>query len=690
MFKEPVDVAFPLAGGLDYVTPGLLLPPGKMLTCENMEIIGGKSGYYIPAGYERCTDNVLPSETNVFYFVVSNASGAIAIDDSFTDGTRVVKSLVANDSPQDSDVIVVASHDSGFVESSTFTGASETFDFDNLLADTSDYTKAQIEAFNAQAIEQTRSAIPEVSGSGDIHGGFRREGVNYVFRGTGLYKGTSYGWTAVTMDEVIHFDGGLSEFDIGETITNSSASAVVVSMTKQSGAWDGSATGYITVNNVSGTITDNVQLIGTASVVRAVANGVNSAITLPNSGKYETKNYNFTNLVNNTSTYGVNGTGPAFEFDGTSYIPILNQDTTVDAPDVPYHINIHQERTQLVYPGGIMAYGVSGDPRAIANSDLYSGTYSTGSEITGIKTIHGNAAIIFTNESAWMLMGDGVYTAPTHNWTWFEFGEDIGAIEWSISAHGSPVYMSGSGIYQLTATETSGGFASPNIAEFIQPLLDANKSKVVGSLWVREKSQYRVFFSDGYAVYIAFNGGQVAGATKMKFPCGITNVWSEVEGEKQYMFFTSDDGYLYRMDSGGTFDTDYIEGSFRTPFYKYGSSRIEKLFDQMIIEFSSPSIFTSETEITFTTNHNYGSLDSPRPISETLSEVESVGGYYGDNAGYGNFAWSGPVVSEIQAYLDGYGANMSMLLSYKTKYTNPFAFLTVVVDFIELGRKGQA
>jgi hypothetical protein len=139
------------------------------------------------------------------------------------------------------------------------------------------------------------------------------------------------------------------------------------------------------------------------------------------------------------------------------------------------------------------------------------------------------------------------------------------------------------------------------------------------------------------------------------------------------------------MDSGNSFDDDDITGSFRVPFFHYGNNRRLKRFPQMLIEFDTPVLLTGDTEIFYTVNHAYGKTGYPRPAVESMTEVDGVGGLYGANAGFGAFVWGGAVVSEILAYLDGYGPNMSILVTFKTKYDDVFTFLSATVDYIELG-----
>ena len=70
-FQEPTDLEFILNGGLDLVSTNSMMHPGNLIFCKNLEIVGGRVGYSIPGGYEKCTNDTVPSDTNVYFFTPS-------------------------------------------------------------------------------------------------------------------------------------------------------------------------------------------------------------------------------------------------------------------------------------------------------------------------------------------------------------------------------------------------------------------------------------------------------------------------------------------------------------------------------------------------------------------------------------------------------------------------------------------
>ena len=423
---------------------------------------------------------------------------------------------------------------------------------------------------------------------------------------------------------------------------------------------------------------------------RAKVKTVNADYALPSGGDYRTRTYNFTNVADADSVFGVTGVGEAFEFDGTNYIPIFFP----DFPSTwPFLVDIHQERLHIGFEGGQWVMSVSGSPR-VFNALLGSTTYSAGSELVGSRKIHGNALAIFTESSVWLLLGTGILDDATQirDWQFIEHDSSIGAVPGSIAEKGPPIFISGTDYRVVTPTDDSAGYKTNTILEKIQPLLEDNVEDIVAALWCRTKSQHRLFTSGGKAIYSTFDSGKPRGGIPQSFgSVPVLHVWSTIEDSVEKIWFLSSTGYLYRLDSGNSFDDGYMEGSFRVSFFHYGNNRRLKNFPQMELEFDSPVLLTGDTEITYAVNHAYGDSGYPRPVVDTVGStgIDSAGGFYGANEGYSLFVWGGPVVSKIVAYLDGSGPNMSILVKYKTKYDNPFTFLAATVDYIQLGLAGQ-
>jgi hypothetical protein len=195
-----------------------------------------------------------------------------------------------------------------------------------------------------------------------------------------------------------------------------------------------------------------------------------------------------------------------------------------------------------------------------------------------------------------------------------------------------------------------------------------------------------LYFLDGSFLFITFDGSTAVGATTGKLPIIVRSAWSSMDSAgKENMFIGSDDGYVYKIDSGDTFNDEPITGFMRIPFYFYKSPRNWKQFLNIILEMNSPVLLTDSTDISFSLSFNYGNADIPRGVTREDVVILGGGGYYSADDTYGSFIYSGQPISQISSDIEGVGKNMSLLLNFETKYDKPFMFHACIVDFIKMG-----
>ena len=104
---------------------------------------------------------------------------------------------------------------------------------------------------------------------------------------------------------------------------------------------------------------ESVKLGSGAGAVQFTAASASSAITLLPGGRLETVE---ASIIGNTTLpriYGADGVNPAWEFDGTSLVPIHTGMTT----DTPKHIAAHKDRLWLSH-GASLQYSGLADPYA--------------------------------------------------------------------------------------------------------------------------------------------------------------------------------------------------------------------------------------------------------------------------------------------------------------------------------------
>jgi len=501
-----------LGGGLDQVTPTLSLPSGFARRAANFECsING--GYTRIAGYERYDGHANPSEAT-YNTLLCNLTGTVAVGDTVTGVTsantgKVIAKVGST---------LVMTRETGFYtngESITVGGTSVgTITSVNGIA-----VDAVTDAtYRGMAADEYRTSISAVPGSGSILGVAYFNGIVYAWRnntgGTAakLYKSTSSGWSQVALGYELKFDGGSAEVFDGQTINglSSGASAVVSRVVLESGAWSTSdAAGKFILSAVVGTFTNN-EVIRVSTNNKAVADGTNSAITLSPNGRVETQIGNFGGGTVNTKIYGIDGVNRGFEFDGTVYVPIKTGMTT----DVPTRMAVHKNHLFFAF-GESLQFSAIGEPYKWTPL-LGAGEISLNGLITNLLVLPGNQSTgalgIYTRNDTTVLYG-----TSSENFQLSTFNSGTGGLPFTAQNMDQAYVLDDRGVMNMNTSLNYGNFESNALTLRIRPFMQARRNLATASVLNREKGQYRIFFSDGSAIYMTFNGSKVLGIMPIQF-----------------------------------------------------------------------------------------------------------------------------------------------------------------------------
>jgi len=313
-----------LAGGLDQVTPTLSLPPGVARRAANFEcsITGG---YTRIAGYERYDGRPNPSDAN--YNILDCAlTGTVAVGNTIVGSASAATGKVI----ALSGTKIIITRETGTLLSGEQITVSSTVVGTITLVEGVAADGLEDATYKGLAADDYRADIQTVPGSGSILGVAYYKGDVYAWRNAvggataNMYKSTSSGWTQVVLGKELGFDTGSNIINDGETVTgqSSGATAVVARVVLQSGTWGSStAAGRLICSSTTGTFTvgENLRI---GATVHAHATTVATQITLAPNGHYETVIANFGGGTQNYKIYGCDQVNRAFEFDGTTYVPI--------------------------------------------------------------------------------------------------------------------------------------------------------------------------------------------------------------------------------------------------------------------------------------------------------------------------------------------------------------------------------
>ena len=524
---------------------------------------------------------------------------------------------------------------------------------------------------------------------------------------SGMWSGSNY---------ILFTSGGPNIIEVGEVLTGatSSAGGTVDTIYLTSGAWEtNDAAGRIYLNNVTGTfqaeildalnegnniatcsgaqtstsgdaagtiylhtITGDFQaenLNGSVSGANcATCSGIQTASVLTNGGRYEFKNYNFGGHADSLKMYATNGVDRAWQWDGTGFTFIETGMTT----DTPSHVNAHKNHLFLSFTGGSIQHSSITNPLEW-NVVTGAAELNTGDEITGMIPVPGQVLAVFNRNQTLVLYG-----SSTLDWNLQTHSEESGAIEWSMEKMGYPRYLDDRGLMHLPNVQEYGDFAANTFSQKIQPLLDSKKSLVTASMRVRKKNQYRIFFSDNTGITSTYDGTKLVGFTRQDYglPVLVTCSAEDTNGD-EVLYFGSNDGYIYQMDSGTSFDGTAIETILRPIFNHSKSPQNKKYYRKVVLEVD----ITGSTELQFTPDYSYADPKLPVGATQT-NEVEGGGGFWDDGI-WGAFLWSSKITGSLEAYVKGSGQNLGMIIRSSEAYEPPHTIQSATVHYSMRGLK---
>ena len=219
-----------------------------------------------------------------------------------------------------------------------------------------------------------------------------------------------------------------------------------------------------------------------------------------------------------------------------------------------------------------------------------SGTISVGSAITGLIVFR-QQLIIFTESSIFQITGNTIADFQLQPVT-----TDIGCVDKDTIQEGGGdiMFLGPDGLRLLSATDRFNDFnlavVSKTVQKEVTDFITANTSFT--SVVIRNKSQYRIL---GFNNNIGQANAQGILGTQMAGQGGEGMSWADLRGIRAYVadsrfyqnaetiVFANDDGYLYQMEEGNSFDGSNIQTTFATPYMPINDPRIRKTFYKMFL-----------------------------------------------------------------------------------------------------------
>lgn len=671
-------VAYP--GGLDLTTPSLSLQPGALRGCVNYEC-AQSGGYSRIQGYERYDGKDAPSAALYTIVQVSTFTNVPTVGQTITQATSgATGTVLVVNNVVGACYMAVTQVTGGF--DYTHAVAVGVTPIGTAIAPTVTISALLNAQYLAAAADVYRSLIGAVPGSGNILGvvGMTFSGVDavYAFRanvgGTAvdLYKSTASGWTQVPFYKTVSFNtGNVAEPADGATLTQGGVTATIKRVQTASGAWAGTAAGTFVITTPAGGnfINAAATISGGATVILT---GAETAITLAPGGRFEFAKYNFSGQSTTRRIYGCDGVNKAFEFDGDTLAPI----TTGLSPDTPSHIACHKNYLFLSLDSSIF-HSAPGFPFKWQTIDG-AGEIATGDIVTAMLSLAGaqdtaTLAVYAAGNTA-MLYG----TSPTDfNLTTYNVG--TGARAYSVQNLFDAFAFDDLGVITLRTSLNFGNFSANSLTKNILPFVLQQRSKVAASSVQRSKSQYRIFFSDGYALWLTVVNQQYLGATIIYFPDPVfccDEGETSVGNEFTYFGSSNGDGYVYQMDVGTSFDGGTLDAFITLAWDALKSPRVLKRYLRASIEMQG----TGYAEINFGFQLGYGTALIGQPTNVAYPSGFSLA--YWDNFTWDAFVWDGQTLMPTDVGMNGTAENVQVTIGSGTNYMDAYTLNSVIYQYI--------
>jgi hypothetical protein len=714
---EPRPSFTPFVGGLDTETPWYLAKPGTCKEAENYEqAIEG--GYRDIAGYERFSGEPAPSDA-VFYLlpvtilnsvevgdtivgVESGSTGLVIAIDTFPEGypfNAEGGALFTElwDSPSEGgeywsgwrytedaeDGEGVAGENQQYLVITKVTGSWNNPDENitvsgSLEANTDGVTNGTIPPtallyaiYQNLAADAYRSDIARAPGQGRILGGFELNGLEYCLRNkaggatAGLYVESAAGWVEVDLGrQVVFTSGGVAEIEIGDVMTGatSGATATVMRVQVLSGSWAaGTAAGWLTIGGQVGTfVAENLDIVDQANVATILGNS-SVPVLLPD-GRLDHDKSNFVDTANDR-IYGADGVNPGWEFDGTTFAFVR----TGMAPDTPSHVIVHKNHLFFSF-GASVQNSPLGAPFSEWTVVEGAGEIRLLSNCTGFQVQPGeggNDTLLIGCETRLYHL----YGFDIDSWDLVSYRNGVGAHEWSMQTLAQTLFNNDQGITDLQAAETFGNFAHANLSRLVQDHMDQmNESLVVASCVARKKSQYRLFWTSGIGVYVTMAGTKVMGIMPVYFEHDVACMWQgQDENGNEVMFFGGEDGYVYQMDRGTSFDGEEIDALLIThPDHAKGRQQHKTYIGPATLEGNGKARSTTYAAVTlsYVLDRETPGVRQPNEQELPISPIESFP--------------SPPAAFDLR----GEGRDVSWVVSKSSDYFHPLLLSGIHYNFI--------
>ena len=339
-----------------------------------------------------------------------------------------------------------------------------------------------------------------------------------------------------------------------------------------------------------------------------------------------------------------------FNFDGNSKLIVVDGanaptvfNTAMSATDVS-ESSVSGSKFVTAFKNHMFYAGKSSTPQTLIfstpfdeddfNTGTGSGSIKVDDTITGLKVFRDNL-FVFCENRIFKLSG-----SSSSDFAVSAITRDIGCINGDTIQEfaGDLIFLGPDGLRTVAGTARIGDVELGTISSNVQSIFDENLASAseFQSVVIPDRSQYRIFFTKDGTGQNSTKG--IACVLK-----GQTFEFSELRGIKPASTdsFVSagnvivlhgdfSNGYIYRQESGNTFDGTAILAKYRSPDMTFGDAGIRKHMQRVIVNYKPESTLDADLFV----RYDYESKDSARPAAYELDSAD-IAAVYG-TATYGS------------------------------------------------------
>ena len=376
------------------------------------------------------------------------------------------------------------------------------------------------------------------------------------------------------------------------------------------------------------------------SIYSATAGG--SSWTSRDSGRTSAGKYNF-------ERFNFDGTDKIVVVDGTNYPTIFN--SSLSATDASTS-SVQGSKYVVAFKNHMFYAGKSTTKQEIVFSqpfdeDAFSSGSGAGSikvddTVTGLKVFRDNL-FIFCENRIFKVSGssssDFAVTAVTR---------DIGCINGDTIQEfaGDLIFLGPDGLRTVAGTARIGDVELGTISSNVQSIFDENLANAseFESVVIPDRTQYRIFFTKsttaqnstkGIACVMKKQAFEFSELRGIRPACtdGFVSAGNVIILHGDYS-----NGYIYRQESGNTFDGTAINAKYRSPDMTFGDAGIRKHMQRVIINYAPESTIDADLFL----RYDYEAKDSARPAayeldSSDIAAIYGVASYGSSSSNFGTY-----------------------------------------------------